>query len=64
MRRPAFSSASSFSPGNTEDARQKGMKGLISFYPFDVHSPGSIMPKVLLQDKELKELSDYMLSLK
>ena len=27
-------------------------------------SPGSIMPKVLLQDKELKELSDYMLSLK
>jgi ubiquinol-cytochrome c reductase cytochrome b subunit len=27
-------------------------------------SPGSVMPKVLLQDKELKELSDYMLSLK
>jgi ubiquinol-cytochrome c reductase cytochrome b subunit len=27
-------------------------------------SPGSIMPKVLLQDKELKELTDYMLSLK
>jgi len=27
-------------------------------------SPGSIMPKVPLQDKELKELADYMLSLK
>ena len=27
-------------------------------------SPGSIMPKIMLQDKELKELTDYMLSLK
>jgi len=27
-------------------------------------SPGSIMPKVALQDNELKELTDYMLSLK
>jgi ubiquinol-cytochrome c reductase cytochrome b subunit len=27
-------------------------------------SPGSIMPKVLLQDEELKELTDYMMSLK
>lgn len=27
-------------------------------------SPGSIMPKVALTDKELKELTDYMLSLK
>lgn len=27
-------------------------------------SPGSIMPKVMLQDKELKELTDYMMSLK
>ena len=27
-------------------------------------SPGSIMPKVFLQDRELKELTDYMLSLK
>jgi ubiquinol-cytochrome c reductase cytochrome b subunit len=27
-------------------------------------SPGSIMPKVTLQEKELKELADYMMSLK
>jgi ubiquinol-cytochrome c reductase cytochrome b subunit len=27
-------------------------------------SPGSIMPKVMLEEKELKELTDYMLSLK
>jgi ubiquinol-cytochrome c reductase cytochrome b subunit len=27
-------------------------------------SPGSIMPKVLLSDQELKELADYMQSLK
>jgi ubiquinol-cytochrome c reductase cytochrome b subunit len=27
-------------------------------------SPGSIMPKVMLQEKELNELTDYMLSLK
>ena len=27
-------------------------------------SPGSIMPKVMLQDKELKELTDYMMNLK
>jgi ubiquinol-cytochrome c reductase cytochrome b subunit len=27
-------------------------------------SPGSIMPKVMLQDKELKELTDYIMSLK
>ncbi len=27
-------------------------------------SPGSIMPKVMLQDNELKELTDYMMSLK
>jgi ubiquinol-cytochrome c reductase cytochrome b subunit len=27
-------------------------------------SPGSIMPKIMLQEKELKELTDYMMSLK
>lgn len=27
-------------------------------------SPGSIMPRLLLQDKEIKELTDYMMSLK